>query len=67
MIVWSKLMSLTLSLNLQSELWRWDLLVKLNVTAERIEQLKPPYDIRCARVCVCALVFLPVFVAPLRR
>ncbi len=44
LLVWTKLMSWQLSGNMNKELWRWDLLTKLNVTTQRIAQLNPPFD-----------------------
>lgn len=44
LLVWTKLMSWQLSGNLDKELWRWDLLSKLNVTAQRIAELDPAFD-----------------------
>ena len=39
LLVWTKLMSWQLSSNVDKELWRWDLLTKLNVSAARIAVL----------------------------
>jgi acyl-homoserine lactone acylase PvdQ len=43
-LVWSKIMSWDLSLNLNDELQRYQWLVSKNITKERINTLKPPYD-----------------------
>eukprot|EP00300_Choanocystis_sp_HF-7_P027300 c3238_g1_i1.p1 GENE.c3238_g1_i1~~c3238_g1_i1.p1 ORF type:complete len:983 (-),score=215.43 c3238_g1_i1:156-3029(-) len=45
-MVWPKLMALDLSGNLNDELERWRLLTKQNLSPSRINQLKPPYDVR---------------------
>lgn len=44
-LVWSKIMSWDLSLNLNDEYQRYRWLVTKNITKERINVLKPPYDL----------------------
>ena len=44
-LVWAKVMSWTLSGNVDREMQRWDWLMR-NVTSKRIERLLPPYDLQ---------------------